>query len=216
MLTKFPQRWAETSWITVIITPTLVLHQVLLELANGPVTPEADHMLEKRGIVVVPDILANAGGVTVSYFECAFSRRPPGLVLTPLRSQGCKTAKDTTGPSKKSTSASKPSWNAKEAQSGTSRPPKTFRCARPRMCTPWAGWSKLLRFKFKERRECRDCNYVLIATVLGTYFVHENKGNESDLCQRFGSAFRLVQMPVPTLFNDATLSINCQFFPLDV
>jgi glutamate dehydrogenase len=41
----------------------------ILELANGPVTPEADSILEQKGIIVVPDILANAGGVTVSYFE---------------------------------------------------------------------------------------------------------------------------------------------------
>src|SRR5690606_31529181 len=43
--------------------------KLVLELANGPITPEADAMLEKRGVVVLPDILANAGGVTVSYFE---------------------------------------------------------------------------------------------------------------------------------------------------
>lgn len=43
--------------------------KAILELANGPTTPEADIKLFKRGIPVVPDILANAGGVTGSYFE---------------------------------------------------------------------------------------------------------------------------------------------------
>lgn len=43
--------------------------KMILELANGPVTPDADEVLNKAGVMVVPDILANAGGVTVSYFE---------------------------------------------------------------------------------------------------------------------------------------------------
>ncbi|MCC5785397.1 MAG: Glu/Leu/Phe/Val dehydrogenase [Phycisphaerales bacterium] len=43
--------------------------RVIAEGANGPVTPEGDEVLEKRGIHCIPDILANAGGVTVSYFE---------------------------------------------------------------------------------------------------------------------------------------------------
>ena len=43
--------------------------KVVLELANGPTVAEADAILEERGIDVIPDVLANAGGVTVSYFE---------------------------------------------------------------------------------------------------------------------------------------------------
>lgn len=43
--------------------------KLIIELANGPITPEADKILVEKGIVVVPDILSNAGGVAVSYFE---------------------------------------------------------------------------------------------------------------------------------------------------
>jgi len=49
--------------------------RVLLELANGPVMPAADKILEGKKIIVLPDILANAGGVTVSYFEWVQNRQ---------------------------------------------------------------------------------------------------------------------------------------------
>ncbi len=49
--------------------------RVVLELANGPITPEADEILKARNVVVLPDILANAGGVTVSYFEWVQNRQ---------------------------------------------------------------------------------------------------------------------------------------------
>lgn len=64
--------------------------RVIVEAANGPTLPAADPVLDRREIVVVPDILANAGGVTASYFEWAQSRQgyawDEDLVATRLRS----------------------------------------------------------------------------------------------------------------------------------
>jgi glutamate dehydrogenase (NAD(P)+) len=49
--------------------------RLIAEGANGPTTPDADHIFQERGITVIPDVLANAGGVTVSYFEWVQARQ---------------------------------------------------------------------------------------------------------------------------------------------
>ena len=48
---------------------------LIVEGANGPTTPEADHIFQRKGTVVVPDIIGNAGGVIVSYFEWVQDRQ---------------------------------------------------------------------------------------------------------------------------------------------
>jgi glutamate dehydrogenase (NAD(P)+) len=60
-----------------VITPAnagSVRAKIIVEGANGPLTSEADRMLTDRGVTIVPDVLANAGGVVVSYFEWVQSR----------------------------------------------------------------------------------------------------------------------------------------------
>ncbi len=61
--------------------------QVIIEGANNPIHPEADEYLYKNGVVVLPDILANAGGVTVSYFEWVQNRQYYSWDLNRVRQQ---------------------------------------------------------------------------------------------------------------------------------
>lgn len=79
-LTRINNEELLTSDVTVLIPAALenqidaqnagrIRAKVIVEGANGPTTIEADDILEKNGVVLVPDILANAGGVVVSYFE---------------------------------------------------------------------------------------------------------------------------------------------------
>ncbi len=60
---------------------------VVIEGANGPTTPEAEEVLEDRGITVIPDILGNAGGVTVSYFEWVQNRAGDAWTLADVDSR---------------------------------------------------------------------------------------------------------------------------------
>jgi glutamate dehydrogenase (NAD(P)+) len=60
---------------------------VIIEAANGPTWPDADEIFEKRGTVVLPDILANAGGVTVSYYEWVQNRQHYQWTLNRVRQE---------------------------------------------------------------------------------------------------------------------------------
>lgn len=60
---------------------------LIIEGANGPIDPEADNKLKERGVIILPDILANAGGVTVSYFEWAQNRQHYRWTLDRVRQE---------------------------------------------------------------------------------------------------------------------------------
>jgi glutamate dehydrogenase (NADP+) len=60
---------------------------IIVEVANGPIVGEVDRIFEERGTLVLPDVLANAGGVTVSYFEWVQNRQGYGWRLEEVRSR---------------------------------------------------------------------------------------------------------------------------------
>lgn len=68
--------------------------KVIIEAANGPMHPEADALLNERGVTVLPDILANAGGVTVSYFEWVQNRQHYRWSLDRVRQELDRTMND--------------------------------------------------------------------------------------------------------------------------
>jgi glutamate dehydrogenase (NAD(P)+) len=76
--------------ITAAVAPE-IRARVIVEGANGPTTPEADRILAMQGVTVVPDILANAGGVTVSHFEWAQARQGLWWDLETVRASLAKT-----------------------------------------------------------------------------------------------------------------------------
>ncbi|TWU18055.1 Glu/Leu/Phe/Val family dehydrogenase [Allorhodopirellula heiligendammensis] len=68
--------------------------KVIIEAANGPTHPDADKILNERGVTVLPDILANAGGVTVSYFEWVQNRQHYRWSLDRVRQELDRTMND--------------------------------------------------------------------------------------------------------------------------
>lgn len=68
--------------------------KIIIEAANGPVWPDADAILDERGVIVLPDILANAGGVTVSYFEWVQNRQHYRWSLDRVRQELDRTMND--------------------------------------------------------------------------------------------------------------------------
>jgi glutamate dehydrogenase (NAD(P)+) len=65
----------------------LIKAPIIIEAANGPIWPDADEMLASRGVTILPDILANAGGVTASYFEWVQNRQHYSWGLNRVRQE---------------------------------------------------------------------------------------------------------------------------------
>ena len=112
--------------------------RIIAEGANGPTTPEADEVLQRRSIAALPDIFANAGGVTVSYFEW------------------CRTCNSLRGTKTRSAWSLKTSC-APRSVTSRKRPASTaWTCAPPRLSSPLIAWPARLPNAACSRTPCAE------------------------------------------------------------